>query len=216
MIFSSYGKGIQSSYRTTSENSMNANEHIKFTHVIENKKIPFLDVLVQIEGDEIKTNVYTKSTDRNNYLHFKSFHQASLKKHLPFSQFISLKRITSNVTETSEIIENHAAKFLKRGYPRAIVEESICKVNTLERSSLLTSQKTDTQQPIVCTLKFSTQADNIKNIIKKHWRMITTEPELQSISNHKQHFQISKICESQRNVDEEKNTSKGKHSQRDT
>ena len=50
-------------------------EDIKFTHEVEqNRKIPFLDVLVQRkENNEVDLNVYRKKTCSNIYIHWKSF-----------------------------------------------------------------------------------------------------------------------------------------------
>ena len=58
--------------------------------------IPYLDVSVSFDGTNIHTGIYTKSTDRHGYLHYKSFHPIHIKKSIVYSQFIRYKRICSD------------------------------------------------------------------------------------------------------------------------
>ena len=53
---------------------------IQFTREVEEGgKLPFLDIEVAREGNELKTTVYRKPTATKKYLHFSSHHANSIK-----------------------------------------------------------------------------------------------------------------------------------------
>lgn len=66
---------------------------VKFTHEISRTSLPYLDVMVSIEDGHISTDLYRKPTDSHQYLHSNSCHPAHIKKAIPFSQALRLKRI---------------------------------------------------------------------------------------------------------------------------
>ena len=68
---------------------------IKFTSTISPTEVPFLDLIIYIRGDKLYTRFHTKSTDRHMYLNVYSEHPMSLKRSIPYSQFLRLKRIHS-------------------------------------------------------------------------------------------------------------------------
>ena len=68
-------------------------ESIKFTWEIGNGKISFLDVMISFNGRKFSTDVYHKPTDTHQYLNFKSCHPQHVKKAIPYSQALRLKRI---------------------------------------------------------------------------------------------------------------------------
>ena len=66
---------------------------LKFTSVISSSEIAFLDLTIYLTDDKLCTRLYTKNTDRHMYLNFNSEHP--MKKSIPYSQFLRLKRIHS-------------------------------------------------------------------------------------------------------------------------
>ncbi|KAJ8045123.1 hypothetical protein HOLleu_08061 [Holothuria leucospilota] len=77
---------------------------IKFTFDYSLKEVPFLDVLVTIEGGKTITSVYTKPTDRHTYLHFHSFHPRHTKTSVVYSQFLRYRRLCSTDNTFLEIL----------------------------------------------------------------------------------------------------------------
>ena len=69
---------------------------IKFTAEWSKTQINFLDVTVYLENENIKTDLYVKSTDTHQYLHSSSYHPYHCKKGIPYSQALSLNRICSD------------------------------------------------------------------------------------------------------------------------
>ena len=58
---------------------------IKFTAEWSKTQINFLDVTVYLENENIKTDLYVKSTDTHQYLHSSSYHPYHCKKGIPYS-----------------------------------------------------------------------------------------------------------------------------------
>ena len=72
-------------------NSLHHNINLTLTSSAAN--IPYLDVSVSLDGTNIHTSIYTKSTDRHGYLHYNSFHPMHIKQSIAYSQLIRHKRI---------------------------------------------------------------------------------------------------------------------------
>ncbi|CAC5409083.1 unnamed protein product [Mytilus coruscus] len=62
------------------ELSNNLHPGIKTEMRYSTEKIEFLDVFVNIENGQLKTDLFTKSTDKHQYLHVSSSHPNSVKK----------------------------------------------------------------------------------------------------------------------------------------
>lgn len=76
---------------------LNKNDYnLNFTHSFDNEKIPFLDVMISIdENGLISTDLYRKPTVGNSLLRANSAPPHSLKRSIPFAQYIRLRRICS-------------------------------------------------------------------------------------------------------------------------
>ena len=68
-----------------------AHQNITFTSEISETQVPFLDTLVIKSGVSLRTDLYTKPTDANNFLHYDSAHPPHCKKSLSFGQFLRIR-----------------------------------------------------------------------------------------------------------------------------
>ena len=67
---------------------------IKFTHEFSESSISFLDVTVLLDNNnQISTDLYVKSTDTHQYLLHTSCHPNHVKKSIPFSLALRIRRI---------------------------------------------------------------------------------------------------------------------------
>ena len=97
---------------------------VKFTSTISQTEVSFLDLILYIRGDKLYTRLHTKSTDRHMYLNFHSEHPMSLKRSIPYSQFLRLKRIHS---ESHYLLQTQIQLywyFRWREYPHDILIEA--------------------------------------------------------------------------------------------
>ena len=72
--------------------------HTKFTHEYSNspnQTLPFQDVQVHVNNNQIQTDLLTKPTDKHQYLLKTSCHPTHTKPTIPFSLALRLRRICS-------------------------------------------------------------------------------------------------------------------------
>ena len=117
---------------------------IKFTCDHSFTSIPFLDVNVSLRNGKIVTDLYTKPTDKHQYLLHSSCHPIHTKRAIPFSLALRLRRICST-NETFTLRTNELIDYLhKRGYNRYFLQREIQRVNNITRTEALTPHDTST------------------------------------------------------------------------
>ena len=79
------------------------------------KEIPFLDMLVKINNNKIETDLYCKSTNSQNYLMNTSSHPLACKNSIPYSQFLRVKTICTNLEELDKHTIELGTHFKQRG-----------------------------------------------------------------------------------------------------
>ena len=73
--------------------------------------------------------MYTKPTDRHQYLHYSSSHPDHTKKSIIYSQTLRLSRLCSKEKDFIQHKKEIKSWFLKRGYPEWIIKTEMNKVN---------------------------------------------------------------------------------------
>ena len=97
-------------------------DNIKFTWDWSKRTINYLDVQIIINNGVIETDLYTKPTDKHQYLFHTSCHPKGVKQSIPYAQALRLRRICS----TSVAFENNNHKSRLRANSRmsAVDKES--------------------------------------------------------------------------------------------
>ena len=150
-------------------------QSIKFDFKFSIESIEFLDTLVYINSkNRIQTILYKKPTDCQNYLHAKSAQLFSLKKSIPYSQTLRIKRICSTFEEYRKHSQDLIKRFFEKGYNDSTVRKQIETVDHLDRSLLLKNCKPKRKDSIPFSVTYNSVLPNIKKIINKHW--YTFEP----------------------------------------
>ena len=147
---------------------------IKFTSQISDERIPFLDTMVIWEGGKIHTDLYTKPTDANNYLHFQSAHPTHCKKGIPYGQFLRLRRICSRDADFRKHALIKAAHFRARGYPLALVTESCIRAwkEGKPNQNLPTKPKGEPENPNILVTTFHPTFNNLSKIARGNWDIL--------------------------------------------
>ena len=108
---------------------------IKFDYKFDCKQIEFLDTLVYIDQqNKLQTTLSRKSSERQNFLNAKLEHLYSLKKSIPFSQTLRIRRIWSTFQEYHSHSRKLIEQFVNKGYKKDVVIQQIQKVRQLDRS----------------------------------------------------------------------------------
>ena len=131
---------------------------IKFTHEYSNssnQSLPFLDVQVHLNNNQIQTDLHTKPTDKHQYLLKSSCHPAHTKRTIPFSLALRLRRICS----TDHFFNKRCYELINylalRGYSRRLLKREVNRVRNISRQEALKPRpQTDNQSartPFVIT-----------------------------------------------------------------
>ena len=111
--------------------------HIIFDYTISNKEVSFLATIVYIDkNNKLQTKLYKKPTDLQNYLHRASEHPENLKKNIPFSQVLRVRRICSEKADFDQACKELEERFIERGYHADEVEEQIQKTSSVKPGNL--------------------------------------------------------------------------------
>ena len=104
------------------------NKHIKITYDFSKEHIPFLDLNVSLAEGKLFFDLYIKSTDCHQYLHYTSSHPEHTKRSIVYSQTLRISKICS----LEKDFQNHSSQlrhwFFQRGYPEKIVDTEMKKV----------------------------------------------------------------------------------------
>ena len=90
-------------------------QSVKFDFKFSKESIEFLDTFVYVNSNNrLQNTLYKNPTDCQNYLHVKSAHLFSLKKGIPYSQALRIKRICSTFEEYRN--QDLIKRFVEKGY----------------------------------------------------------------------------------------------------
>jgi hypothetical protein len=84
------------------EHANSIHPSITFTHEVSKTKMSFLDTTTTVKEGNMITDLYSKTTDKHQYLSPSSCHPKHFSKSIPFSQAIRVKRICSTVETTKQ------------------------------------------------------------------------------------------------------------------
>ncbi|KAJ0059839.1 hypothetical protein NL108_013772 [Boleophthalmus pectinirostris] len=102
-----------------------------------------------------------------------------LKKSLPYSQFCRLKRICHKTDDFERNLSNMMTNFEQRGYKKSILNDAATKVKGKSRSDFLrVDPPKNANKRIVFSTGYSKPAEQLQNIITKHWHILKTDPSL--------------------------------------
>lgn len=180
---------------TDSESSLNSfllylnncHHSIKFEWQFSTDRVTFLDTVTYIEDNELKTTIYTKPTDRKQYLYFTSNHPSHIFKSIPYSQALRYRRIIEDDNLLAKELVNLKNKFLNRGYPDELLDVQFNKIVDLERSALLKYKTADDKKskfdsflkgnsflPLIITYHRSLSSEMFRNTLIEEWHSFTS------------------------------------------
>ena len=155
----------------------NHNQAIKYTWEISDTSVAMLDTTLYVKENKILSTIHYKPTDSHAYLTYSSQHPKSCKKSIPYSQLIRLKRNISEDTIYEEESKKMGEFFIKRGYPKSLINESLLKAARLKRKDLLKPQKNkEDQDCFSLPITYNAFNINIVRILLKHYKTLQEDP----------------------------------------
>ena len=152
---------------------------IKFTVESSTTQVNFLDVSVTINNEGgLTTSLYTKPTDSHNYLLYSSEHPRHLLRGIPYSQFLRVRRICTNIIDFRQHALTLASHFIRRGYPKHLVQTALTRAELQDRATLLNKPKPnkskdiDSDKSFYLVVTHNPKNPPIRNIVEQNWLLL--------------------------------------------
>ena len=149
---------------------------IKFTSSHSSTCIPFLDVNVSLKDGNIKTDLYTKPTDKHQYLLHSSCHPLHIKRAIPFSLALRLRRICSS-DETFTVRTNELIQYLNnRGYNLSFLKHEVQRVHTITRTDAPKPSTSTSNSPshVPFIITYNPALRSLSSVIQKHFNILSS------------------------------------------
>ena len=151
---------------------------IKFSQEISDSEINFLDVKVIKNNNTLKTTLYTKPTDSHDYILYSSAHPQRCKDSIPYSQFLRLRRICSDIEDFDFNVLFLSRFFAKKSYPLELLEEAALLARRKDRNSLLLpkppQREDDSNNKLFFVTRYNPNDSTVKDIVFKNWQILGT------------------------------------------
>lgn len=156
-------------------NSLDSN--LKFMGQSDRQQIPFLDTSIYRDTDNVLAfRPYKKPTDRNTYLHYKSFHPSHLLNNLPYGQFLRLKWNSTSSYDYMQECQALQQQLIVRGYPQTTIKKARIRADSIPRHTLLKDKLRIRDNRISWAIDYTPHANRIRKIIMKHWHLVQDIP----------------------------------------
>lgn len=96
---------------------------------------------LSIIDDKIITKGFRKSTATNALLHYDSYHPPHVKRSLPYSQFLRLRRVNSDYSIFLQQSLELTERLRKRGYDETVITSAFTRAIHQDRDTLLQKRK---------------------------------------------------------------------------
>ena len=150
---------------------------LKYTWVVSECSIAFLDINVSISDNRLSTSITTHlQTHTAIYKTRHPTQHMSLKNSIPYSQFLRLQRLCSDDTGFSEEVEEMYQLFKKRGYPGSVIHNSKHRAQSVHPQLAPQSSHNKKEERIPLTLTFHPHNISVKNIISKNFKLLQHDP----------------------------------------
>ena len=152
---------------------------IKFTSNYSFTSLPFLDVNVFVNNGNITTDLYTKTTDKHQYLLHSSRHPRHTKRAIPFSLALRFRLICS-YDETFKQLFNELKSYLnKPRYNLSFLNHKVARVQNITRTQALTPKDNPTAnqpQRVTLVITYNQALRYVSSIINKHFNILSSSP----------------------------------------
>jgi hypothetical protein len=118
------------------------------------------------------TDLYSKPTDKHQYLSPSSCHPKHCFKSIPFIQAIRIKRICSTVKTTKQILGDLRHHLKRRGYNNKVIESGFPKASEINRNNLLEYKEKKINKRVPLVLTYHPSLEKNSGIIRHHWKEI--------------------------------------------
>ena len=145
------------------EDLNNHQPNIKFTYT-------FSKNYAQLSEGELARNLHIKPTDRHLYLQLTSSHTNKTKRFIIYSQAIVVSRVCSRECDFRKHISEKKTWFLRRGYPKNLVESEMKKVKFSHVFNKKSQKRTLNRILLVAT--YHLQLNSLGKVLSKNLNIL--------------------------------------------
>lgn len=149
---------------------------LKFTMEHSKLEISFLDILLKREEKYIITDIFNKTTDTKQYLHFKSCHPRSTKDNIPYNLARRICTIISKPSLRMQRLEEMKTNLTKRGYPEKLIQRGIEKATKIPLEILRTTNRKEENNACALITTYNPNNINMWNTIQTTIGTLETDP----------------------------------------
>ncbi|OCT91777.1 hypothetical protein XELAEV_18014832mg [Xenopus laevis] len=109
--------------------------NLRFTNELNTSSINFLDVTLCIEDNSVVTTIYRKPCSINTILNAHSCHPKHITDNIPYSQFLSIRRICKKDNDLFNKSNDLYIKLLQRGYEKSLLDRALKRAARANRNN---------------------------------------------------------------------------------
>ena len=143
---------------------------------------------VILKNGKLSTDLYSKSTDSHLFLQWNSCHPNHIKKNLPYSLALRIRRICSENSFFEQRVEQLQKWLRERGYKNKYVKEGIAKARKRSREEALEKdydqellKEQSKEEKVILTVTYNPALPNIKKILDNLKPVLDTSERLKTI-----------------------------------
>ena len=150
-----------------------AHPTIKFTYNISEQEAVHLDTHVYVTGHRLETDLHTKLTDKDQYLHTESCHPPHTKPAIPFGQALRLRRICSEGSNLDKRLKDLSLHLEQRGNPASATREAAERAKSVPRTEALTQRPREDEDMVPLVATYHPNLPHLQCILQ-HKKMLNT------------------------------------------
>jgi hypothetical protein len=170
----------------------NLHPSLNFTLESSETEIPFLDILVKLNNNQVTTDIYYKPTDTHQYLSYNSCHPRHTKNNIPYSQARRICTIIDDPCEKNEKLQQMYDFFIDRGYPPELIKNGITKAKAIPQSELRKVKETVVEDIIPFVQRHNPRHPNVFKLLHSTFDILQTDQYMKKVLTN------TKLIKSQR------------------
>ena len=115
------------------------------------------------------TDLYIKSTDKHQYLHYTSAHPDHTKRSIVFSQALRVSRICYDKTDFERHLDDMKSWFQARSYPKHLAQKEMSKVRFNKENS---NTKQSKSKGVTFVVTYHPLLKSFQSLINKHLNIL--------------------------------------------
>ena len=131
------------------------------------RRLPFLDIIINKSGTKIWMDIYNKPTDSKWYAPFTSHHPRHCLTYIPFSLAWRICAVVENENIQEKRFKELKKTSLEQKYAKSLIEARILRAKEIPLEVLRQPKTTKSEETIPFTMTYNPNNPNVFPIIKQ-------------------------------------------------